>query len=366
MKITRSHVVALKLPPPVRRIALNEQSAQAAEPVHLVAVQVTTDIGTDGFGFTASVGPGLKALLAVLADDLLPELEGEDGRNVERHFARAQARFRSIGWAGLTARAYAAIDIALWDLRAKAAGLPLYQLLGGARSSASCFAGDLAPLGADPQQTVRAARPLLEQGVLGVAVEVGGGDVQLDADRVQQIRDGLGESAWLGIAAEGRYDLATALAMAHFYEEDVGIDWIDCPIPVEDRVGYLRLAERMEVPLAVGSSFDDRDDFRRVLERGDARVLRPDPLRLGGITPVVKVAALAEAFSVLVVPYRLPEVGVHLACGLPNVPMAEWGSWLAGAFAEPVRPREGRLVPVGSPGLGLTLNADAVERFRVE
>src|SRR5262245_27844682 len=135
MRITRSHSVAIKLPPPVRRIALSEQLAPAAEPVHLVAVQVTTDIGTDGFGFTANSGPGLKALLAVLADDLLPELHGEDGRNVERHFARAQARFRSTGWAGLAARAYAAIDIALWDLRARAAGLPLYQLLGGARSS---------------------------------------------------------------------------------------------------------------------------------------------------------------------------------------------------------------------------------------
>jgi len=201
--------------------------------------------------------------------------------------------------------------------------------------------------------------------VLGVAVDVGGGDVQLDADRVQQVRDGLGESAWLGIAADGRYDLGTALAMAHFYEEDVGIDWIDTPLPADDRVGYRRLAERMEVPLAVGSSFDDRDAFRRAVEVEAVRVLRPDPLRLGGISPVLKVAAVAEAFHVSVVPFRLPEVGVHLACALPNVPMAEWGSWLAAGFAEPVAPRQGKLVPPDRPGHGLELNADAVARFRV-
>jgi L-alanine-DL-glutamate epimerase-like enolase superfamily enzyme len=230
----------------------------------------------------------------------------------------------------------------------------------------SCFAGDLAPLGTDAQQTIKSARPLLEQGTLGVSIDVGNGDVQLDADRVQQIRDGLGESAWLGISADGRYDLGTALAMAHFYEEDVGIDWIDYPIPVEDRVGYRRLAERMEVPLALGSSFDSRDDFRRVLESGDVRVLRPDPLRLGGITPLLKVAALAEAFHVSVVPFRLPEVGVHLACGLPNAPMAEWGNWLAPAFSEPVAPREGKLTPPARPGHGLTLNPEAVARYRVE
>jgi L-talarate/galactarate dehydratase len=192
-----------------------------------------------------------------------------------------------------------------------------------------------------------------------------GGGVQLDADRVQQIRDALGESAWLGVSVDGRYDLGTALAMAHFYEEDVGIDWIDTPLPPDDRVGYQRLAERMEVPLAAGSAFDDRDAFRRALEGGSIRVLRPDALRLGGITPLLKVAALAEAYHVPVVPFRLPEVGVHLACALPNVPMAEWGSWLSAAFADPVVPRQGRLVPPDRPGLGLDLNDEAVVRFRV-
>jgi L-alanine-DL-glutamate epimerase-like enolase superfamily enzyme len=212
---------------------------------------------------------------------------------------------------------------------------------------------------------VKAVQPLAEQGVLGAAVDVGGGNVQLDADRVQQIRDALGESAWLGVAIDGRYDLGTALAMAHFYEEDVGIDWIDTPLPVEDRVGYQRLAERMEVPIAAGASFASLDDFRRALEAGFIRVLRPDPLRLGGITPLLKVAVLAEAFQVSVVPYRLPEVGVHLACALPNAPMAEWGSWLAGAFAEPVVPQKGRLVPPDRPGHGMELSGDAVAKFRM-
>jgi L-alanine-DL-glutamate epimerase-like enolase superfamily enzyme len=191
--------------------------------------------------------------------------------------------------------------------------------------------------------------------VLGVAIDVGDGDVQLDADRVQQIRDGLGESAWIGISADGRYDLGTALAMAHFYEEDVGIDWFDFPIPVEDRVGYRRLAERMEVPLALGSTFDNRDAFLHVLQSGDIRVLRPDPLRLGGITPVLKLAAVAEAYHVKIVPFRLPEIGVHLACGLPNVPMAEWGSWLAPIFTEAIQPPDGKLAPPARPGHGMVL-----------
>jgi L-alanine-DL-glutamate epimerase-like enolase superfamily enzyme len=361
MNITRVETVHLALPPTRTRLSLTDP---APAPTSLVAVRLHTNTPHVGLGFTTAA-VGARALLTLIDADLGPLVGGEDPTESERLFAKVQGRFRATGWGGLAARAYAAIDIALWDLKAKAAGLPLFRLLGGSRSSAPCFAGDLAALGTESPQTVTAARPLLDQGVLGVAVDVGGGDVQLDADRVQQIRDGLGESAWLGIAADGRYDLGTALAMAHFYEEDVGIDWIDTPLPPDDRVGYQRLAERMEVPLAVGSSFDDRDAFRRALEAGAARVLRPDPLRLGGITPLLKVAAVAEAFYLSVVPYRVPEVGMHLACALPNVPMAEWGSWLAGAFAEPVVPRQGKLVPADRPGHGLELHADAVARFRV-
>jgi L-alanine-DL-glutamate epimerase-like enolase superfamily enzyme len=363
MKITRVESFQLALPVARPRVSLAGPRPPAT--TAMVAVRVYTDTEHVGLGFTTAPVAG-RALRELIDTELAAVVVGEDPTETERLFAKAQGKLRAAGWAGLAARAYSAIDIALWDLKGKEAGMPLYRLIGGARSSTPCFVGDLAPPGSDPHQAVNAARPWIDQGVLGLSVEVGGGDVQQDADRVQQIRDALGESAWLGIAAEGRYDLGTALAMAHFYEEDVGIDWIDFPLPVVDRVGYQRLAERMEVPLALGSSFDDRDDFRRVLERGEVRVLRPDVSRLGGLTPTLKVAALAEAYQVAVVPYRLPEVGGHLACGLPNVPMAEWGSWLAGAFVEPVVPRQGKLVPNGRPGLGLELSEEAVGRYRVE
>lgn len=363
MKITRVESILLSLPAVRSRVSLTDPNTPST--TSLIAVSIQTDSGHDGLGFTSTSSAG--SIVRNLIDaEFVPQILGKNPIEIERLFTRAQERFSSMGWAGLAARAYAAIDIGLWDLKAKAAGLPLSLLLGGARRSASCFAGDLASAGIEAGQTVSKARPWLDQGLLGIAVDVGGGDVQLDADRVQQIRDGLGESAWLGINANGQYDLGTALAMAHFYEEDVGIDWIDFPIPVEDRVGYSRLAERMEVPLALGSSFDDRDSFRRAIENGAVRVLRPDPLRLGGITPILKIAALAEAFHVAVVPYRLPEIGVHLACGLPNVPMAEWGSWLAGAFVEPVTPALGKLAPGIRAGHGLALSPEAVAKYQVQ
>jgi L-alanine-DL-glutamate epimerase-like enolase superfamily enzyme len=360
MKITRVETAHLALPHARGRVSLTHP--QPANSTSVIAVTLHTDSELTGLGFTSS-GVAGTSLATLVQQELAPLVVGEDAHDSERLFVKASGRFRAAGWGGLAARAYAAIDIALWDLKGKAADLPLYRLLGGSRTSAACFAGDLAALGSEPPHTLKHAKPLVEHGVLGVAVEVGSGDMQLDADRVQQIRDGLGESAWLGISVDGRYDVGSALAMAHFYEEDVGIDWIDFPIPLEDRVGYQRLAERMEVPLAVGSSCNDRDEFRRVLEQGFARVLRPDPLRLGGITPLLKIAVLAEAFQATVVPYRLPEIGVHLACGLPNVPMAEWGCWLSPVFGHPLAPKKGKLVPPEKPGHGCELGSEAVTRL---
>jgi len=291
----------------------------------------------------------------LIENDLFPLVIGEDPTRTDRLFAKAHAHFRTAGWRGLVCRAWAAIDIALWDLKAKLAGQPLHKLLGGTRPAASVYLSGIAQAGEDAAQALALAKPLLAEGALGLYVEVGGGNVQMDADRVQRIRDGVGDDAWLGISAEGRYDLGTALAMAHFYEEDVGIDRYEAPLPADDVKGYQRLAERMEVPLALGGNLDRRDDFRQLLERGDIRVLRPDVLRLGGITPLLKIAAMAEAYPVVITPVRLPEIGVHLACGLPNIDAVEFGTPLNGILTRPLRIVAGKLTPPEGVGHGFEL-----------
>ena len=117
----------------------------------------------------------------------------------------------------------------------------------------------------------------------------------------------------------------------------------------------------METPLAVGSSFASREAFFRVIRAGHVRTIRPDPCRLGGITPLLKVAAVAEAYQVAVSPVRLPEVGVHLACGLGVVPHVDSVSWFRDVFAGGPRVEDGKLAPPTEPGLGLTVNEDAAK-----
>ncbi len=352
MKITQIATDVLRISlPGAERIPLTGPKPAAAA-VALILVEVETDAGVSGLGFTYLDGPGATAVRGLIDAEMSPLTMNEDPREAERLFAKVESRFRSVGFGGLAARAWAAIDIALWDIKAKAAGLPLFRLLGNAKPAAPFFNSDLAVPGRSAAEVIKLAKPLVKQGAMGVRVAVGSGDVRADADRVREISDGLGEDASVSVAAEGRFDLGTAEALTHFFE-DIGIDWFEDPIPTSDDIGYAKLASLAEIPIAVGASFDSREKFFRTIRAGVIRTVRPDIYRIGGITPLLKIAAVAEAFQTSVSPVRLPEIGVHLACGLAIVPHVDCVSWFKDAFTGGPRIQDGKLVPSDEPGHGL-------------
>lgn len=358
MKVTRLTTDHLRVPLGKQtRIPLSDPPPAAPEAADLVLARLETDAGVSGLGFAPVPGPGGATVRSLVDAELAALVVGEDPRDTERLLAKVESHFRPVGFAGLAARAYSAVDVALWDAKARAAGVPLFRLLGAARPAAPFFVSDLTG------DVVKAARPLMKQGATGVRIEIGG-DVQADAERVREISDGLGDDAWVGVAAGGRFDLGTAQALAHFFE-DVGVDWFEDPIPAADEVGYAKLANRMETPLAVGSSFASREAFFRVIRAGHVRTVRPDVGRLGGITPLLKVAAVAEAYQVAVSPVRMPEVGVHLACGLGAVSHVDSVSWFKDVFDGGPRVEGGKLLPSVEAGLGLALNEDAAAKWRV-
>jgi L-alanine-DL-glutamate epimerase-like enolase superfamily enzyme len=354
MHITRLATEHRRIPlPGAERIPLTGPKPVPAA-VDLIVVHVETDSKLAGLGITHLNGPGAAAVRSLIDGELAALATGEDPRDAERLFAKAESRFRSVGFGGLAARGWAAIDIALWDLKAKAAGVPLYKLLGNAKPAAPFFHSDIATLGRTSAEVVKLAKPLVKQGAMGVRVEVGSGDVRADADRVREISDGLGDEASVSVAADGRFDLGTAEALTHFFE-DIGVDWFEDPIPAADEIGYAKLASLAEIPLAVGASFDSRERFFRVIRSGVVRTVRPDVCRIGGITPLLKIAAVAEAFQTAVSPVRLPEVGVHLACGLAAVPHVDRVTWFKEVLTGSSTIEDGKLVPSTAPGLGLEL-----------
>ena len=364
MRIT--HIDCQLLQVPLSRPRASPAESLGGRLNHIIAlvVELDTDAGLKGLGFAYTLQGSGRALHAVAVDDLAPLLHGDDPMDHERLDAKIYWRMQTIGRRGLVQQAYSAFDVALWDLKAKAANLPLYKLLGGARESTAVYGSDTAWLWMSPKEIIAASQPYLDQGMMGIKVKVGA-DPAADVPRLQRLRDAWGDDVWLAVDANERYDFATALAMGQFFEEEIGAAWFEEPITCEDVEGHVRLTESLAVPLAAGEMLFGRDEFRSYLEKRALAVVQPDVTRVGGITSWLRIAALADLHHIPVSPHLLPEIGVHLACGLPGVTSVEYMPWLYPLFVDPPQLEKGKLVPPSRPGLGLELNREAVAKFRV-
>src|SRR5262249_53786421 len=236
-----------------------EAAAGRLNHVVVLLVQLDTDAGLRGLGFAYALQGSGRALHAVAVDDLAPLVVGEDPLDHERLAAKVYWRLQTVGRRGLVPQAYSAVDLALWDLKGKAANLPLYKLLGGARESAPCYASDTGWLWMNADEIIAASQPYLAEGAMGIKLNVGGPDPEADAGKVQRVRDAFGEEIWFAVDANQRYDYGTALAMGRFFEEEIGADWFEEPISCEDVDGHARLRQKLEIPVAVGETLFGRD-----------------------------------------------------------------------------------------------------------
>lgn len=338
-----------------RTISLNHETP-APPAVAVLIVHVETDAGLNGLGLAVSPTTG-RTLAALVEDELAPRLIGDDPLNHERVLAKIVGpEWRH----GLGAVAKSAIDIALWDLKGKAANLPLYQLFGGARTAAPVVLAEAADAALTAEQAADAVRSKLSPEVLGVRVGVAGPDAVPDARKLEELRETLGESLFFAVTAHQGYDPATALQVGRFLEEEIDADWYEDPVRATDFEAYARLSDQLEVPVAAGSALSF-DEMLRLARSSGVAVLRPDVGRCGGLTPVLKLAAVAESLGRTVVPHLLPEVAVHLACGLGVVTAVEWVPWLEPLWQGGPRWVNGRLAPPDVPGLGLQLVNDATK-----
>ena len=341
------------------------QDPRAAKHVDLILVRVHTDAGSSGLGLTYALGGGGTAIRAVIDELLAPMLLGEDPSRTEWLFVRAMAELESIGFSGAAARAYAGVDFALWDLKGKLAGVPVHKLLGGYRSKLKAIVADTATPALGIKQSTKETKAAFDRGASGLIVEIGTQDPDLDAERVRQMREFVPEGAWFEVSGCGRYDYSTALAMGRLFEEEIGIDGYSDPLRPDDTDGLKRLLDRLELGISVGSQFDRTEDFLRLLDRGGITAIRVDPVRLGGLTPARKVALAAELRHVAICPVKLPEIGVHLACGVVWGRVSEYVDWFADLFDGGPQFHDGQLVAPNGPGLGLTLRESVAAKYRV-
>lgn len=325
--------------------------------VAILTAEIATADGHAGLGFSYSKragGPGLFAHARELAPDLL----GEDASDTGRLWEKLQWAGASVGRGGLAVQAIAAFDVALWDLKARRAGLPLAKLLGAYRDSVRCYNTSGGFLSSSLDEVLDSAEAALARGVGGIKLKVGHPDARVDLERVKSARRRLGDATPLMVDANQQWDRATAARLGRRLEE-YGLVWIEEPLDAHDAAGHAALARALDTPVATGEMLTSVAEHARLLELGAADILQPDAPRVGGITPFLRVAALAEQHAVPIAPHFTMELHLHLAAAQPRETWVEHFDWLEPLFNERLELRDGRMIVPEWPGLGLTLSEQA-------
>ena len=325
--------------------------------VAMLFVEMQTREGHQGLGLSYSKragGPGQFAH----AKELAPTLLDDDPNDIARLWTRLAWAGASVGRGGLAAQAIGAFDVALYDLKARRAGLSLSKLLGAQRDAVRCYNTSGGFLHTPLEQLVENAAASRARGIGGIKLKVGQPDQALDLKRVAAVRERLGDTAPLMVDANQQWDRPTAQRMCRKLEP-FDLVWIEEPLDAYDFEGHAALAKRFDTPIATGEMLVSAGEHAELIRHRGADFLMPDAPRIGGITPFLKVAGLAEHAGLSLAPHFAMELHIHLAATYPTEPWVEHFDWLEPLFNERLEIENGSIKVPTRPGLGLTLSEQA-------
>ena len=325
--------------------------------IAMLFAEVRTESGHTGLGFSYSKragGPGQFAH----AREIAPALIGEDPSDIARLWDKLCWAGASVGRSGMAAQAIGAFDVALWDLKARRANLSLAKLLGAHRDSVRCYNTSGGFLHTPTDQLLVNARKSLDRGIGGIKLKVGQPDGALDIRRLEAVREHLGDTASIMVDANQQWDRPTAQRMCRTFEK-FNLVWIEEPLDAYDHEGHAALAAQFDTPIATGEMLTSVGEHWDLIRHRAADYLMPDGPRVGGITPFLKVATLAEHAGLMLAPHFAMELHVHLAAAYPREPWVEHFEWLEPLFNERIEIDAGRMRVPTRPGLGLTLSEQA-------
>jgi L-talarate/galactarate dehydratase len=364
MKITavKAQIVALPADEPLAGAAENPSGTRL-----IVPVEVETDDGS-GLGVTY-FGGALTGSLKRAVEELGALIVGDDPVRVEAVTAKLRAAAGSAGPGGIFNLAISAIDTALWDLRGKACGQPLWKLLGGARERVPTYASGALTRGLSLDRVVQAAATLKERGWREMKTQLalpGETTPAKEVDRMRRVREAIGPDIHLMCDINQRWRPEQAIDIGKRVEDSgVGLFWLEDVTTADDFAGLGRVSAALATPVAGGEYVWGIVPFRHMVEARSVDVVMIDLVRVGGVTQWVKVAGMAEAFNLPVVSHLIPEVHVHLIGAVPNGLTVEYMPWLMPLFEEVPTQQGGELVMPTPPGLGLKFNRATIDRYRV-
>ncbi|UYN96145.1 MAG: mandelate racemase/muconate lactonizing enzyme family protein [Enhydrobacter sp.] len=332
----------------------------------IVILRLRTDDGIEGIGVTLYGGRLTRSLHAAV-QDLAAATVGEDPMCIEAIVARLRASDAG-GPGGIFTLALSAVDTALWDIKGKALGQPLWKLLGGHRRRVPTYASGSLRRGLTDEQAQRAARILLDKGFREMKTQMALPGDPAPADevrRVRVVRDAIGPDIKLMCDINQRWRPEQAIDIGHRVEQaGVGLFWLEDVTTADDYPGLARVTAALKTPIAGGEYVWGIVPFRHMIEAHSVDIVMVDLARVGGVSQWMKVAGMAEAFNLPIVSHVMPEILVHMVAACPNGLTVEYMPWMLALYEETPVIDKGELVLPDKPGLGLAFDEKAIRSFK--
>lgn len=331
---------------------------RGGDEIDFVTLKLRTDDGIEGIAYAGFAPLPMTAALYAAVDGLCGLTVGMDPMNTEEVSSRLFRVAGSGSPAGLVTRAISAIDVALWDIKGKALGQPVYKLLGGYRDRVPTYASGFLWRSFDLDMLTSHGKRLVDEGFLSMKFRLGAEKtVSAEVARLRTMRDAVGPDVELMIDINQLWDVNRAITIGR----EMGgysITWLEDPTRFDDFGGLAKITSALDTPIAAGEYVYGIEPFRQLIEQKSLDIVMVDLLRVGGITQWMKVAHMAEAHNLPVVTHLAPEVLVHALASVPNGLTVEYMPWSFSLFKSVPPAVNGYIDLPQIPGLGLEFDEE--------